>query len=45
MKTGAHWRSDALSDNGRPRAAIAKSELSAEAEALDELTVALDVNI
>ena len=45
MKTGAHWHSDALNDNGRPKTAIGKSELSAEAEALDELTVALNVDI
>jgi hypothetical protein len=45
MKTGAHWRSDGLNDNGRPKTTIAKTELSAEAEALDELTVALNVDI
>lgn len=45
MKTGAHWRSALENDNGRPKATIAKTELSAEAEALDELSVALDVDI
>ena len=42
---GADWGAARLNDNSRPKAAVAKSELSAEAEALDELTVALDVDI
>ena len=42
---GADWRAGHLNHNSRPKAAAEKSELSAEAKALDEFTVALDVDI